>query len=728
MANTPSVHIGQLFIHHYSHKSRSTCKLFVSTPSAVQEQSLGKLFGIIEFNTPSRENATLIAQLIDTIEHAYYGAYEAGADQDVAQLFEQALAASNDEFIKLLKSSPAYLIGTLNESNITEKINLCVGVLKGTSLILSHLNSMGIFIVHRTKQDFSLIDVAAASDTDADPAPAGRLFSHIISGSLAYDDYLCLTNGSVLDFISRDRLKKTVSGLAPHKAAEYLKNSLLQYDGYNFATLIVHQHRPESAAPRPHALASIEELNTTEGSTERLLSPSLVPSVQSIIGALAGKKKQQTLPGQLAEPSELKKVATATKRTVERAADAASQATSRAVGKIMGEGWSRFFSAVTRRLSILRQRIASVPHASKWLLAGAAVATVVLVVSVAWSRQERSQTTVSTAFSESAAAVEQLIAQAQSRLIVGDEAGARPIVTQAQQGLAAVPVDSARERENYQRLDRSIQQLVAQLRKITIVGEPMLLVTLAPTGTTFEARGIAVMNEHAYVVDGIARTLYDIDLIQRTVRPIVTGAQELSQTRVLRAYDRRLYAVSDRGLFAITPSTAVLTPIAIDAPETITDINFYNSRLYTLRAATGSITRYPFDGSSVGAGVAWLRESADLSGAISMGIDTNIWVGTASGTVRKFTKGAPASFSLTQLEPPITATNSFFTRDESNYLYSSDPSGRRIAVFDKSGNLITQYYSDQFNDMRALAVDEEKKTAYVANGSAVYAFPLSHLK
>src|SRR3990167_8365212 len=98
----------QVFIHYFSNKSRSTTKLFISDPGRQNEEILGRLFGIIEINTPSRDNSRVISQIISDLEDIYYSS---DRQLPVEQLFESALKTVNNNFIGSLKQTTSSLVG-----------------------------------------------------------------------------------------------------------------------------------------------------------------------------------------------------------------------------------------------------------------------------------------------------------------------------------------------------------------------------------------------------------------------------------------------------------------------------------------------------------------------------------------------------------------------------------------------------------------------------------------
>lgn len=727
---------GSVFIHYYSQKSRSACKLFISAPHASQEAILGKMFGIIEFNTPSRENGAMISRIISVLEDAYYSDVdEAGTTpESIEHIFESALEHVNETFPEIIKQTPGYLVGMLTPETVTEKINACVGVIRGKELYIAPVNTMGALLVHQGKQDYSIVDIVK-SGAEGDTSRTGKLFTSVISGTVAPNDYVVLANKSFLDFVSLERIRKIVSSLPPHKAAEYFKNALLQYEGYTFAGLILH-NRSSDVRAHQHSpsLTSIGELNTTESATERLLSPSIVPSfreVSSSVKSFFSKRADGTQ--QLIPDSPTKRVVatttaaikTSAARTARTVGVGISTALSRITGSVFShERFSHMYKYIRLKLAVVAQVIGRIPNISKLLLILALISGGILAYSVFFISHTQNQTALDDAFHTQALAIENTIAQAQAKAIIGDETAAHLIIADVQAQLSELIIDSSRQRAEYQRLAGMMQDMVSQLRKITVV-TPSVMSTLPA-----EARiaSLVSFNDRYYAFDEATRSIYEIAISGGEANHLVSGESALEGLTMALARDRSILLYTARGFFSLNTVARTLT--ALPSSYTSNDriiFAWYGDRLYTLNAAKQQIIRTTLSDNQIAPGLQWLAEAVPLTDAIGIGIDTNIWVGHASGAITKLSRGRIAPFNRASVDPALTSAVGFYTNETSQFLYALDAENKRMVVFKKSGELVTQYYSDTFTALRSFEIDEQNKRAVVVSGNSIYTFPLSHL-
>ena len=161
-------------------------------------------------------------------------------------------------------------------------------------------------------------------------------------------------------------------------------------------------------------------------------------------------------------------------------------------------------------------------------------------------------------------------------------------------------------------------------------------------------------------------------------------------------------------LLRITGTEQWENPVAFD--------NF-NNNLYVLDPASNSIFKYQWTAGGYELGpTSYLdpREDIDISDAIDMAIDGDIFILFADGTVRMFSAGAEVSFSISGLEGDSLRPSRIFTDVDSDSLYLADPDNGRIVEIDKregsAGAFVRQFKyagsDDFFGDIRGLWVSE----------------------
>ncbi|OGY42899.1 MAG: hypothetical protein A2Y67_03450 [Candidatus Buchananbacteria bacterium RBG_13_39_9] len=738
-----------IFIHYYSNKTASSCKLFISEPTQNQERLLGCLFGILEINTPSRENAPLINLLINELEETYYSKAE-NENIKLEECFENTLKEVNSKFHQLIKERQITLVGNLNENTIKEKINLGIGVIKDNQLYLSYLNNINIFLIHRTKQDFKIIDIKKiASNENSEGQETSNLFANLLSGEVNPPDFLFLANGNFLDFISTERIQKIISSLPLHKAAEYFKNSLLQHEGNNFAAIIIKSsHGDTQTDKEPASLTSITELNYTESITEKLLTPSFWNILKNLphklfvfFSRFKRRQKQpvketleQTVSGEI--PTEI------------------SQVKPRGIWQSIWGFISNIFIKIYKglknfiannqfltarinnlklklhiKITLLKNFFKKIPNLSKILFFIAIIMIILFIYSIYYLKHQQKSTINQKEYQELTGKIEELKNQAESDLIYGDEAKARDEISEAQKLLATLPLESKKQKETNENLNNSLQTIIAKLRHITIISDPTLIADLS----TLEENNIDIQNmvldkNNIDVFNSFNNSNFVINLETRETKKYMTNLTDIGVIIRARSIDNKILLYHDKNAF-IQYQDNKYSPYSVATPANghLIDFVFYNARLYSLDLTSNQIYRQPQADTGFGPGVTWLKSSEDFKDIVAMSIDTNIWLLDKTGKILKFTKGRKQNFETTNLEPILEEPTKLFTSDGTKYLYILEPKNKRIVVLDKNGQLVIQYFSETFNNLRDFIIIEKEKKIFVANENKIYFFNLSHL-
>ena len=99
----------------------------------------------------------------------------------------------------------------------------------------------------------------------------------------------------------------------------------------------------------------------------------------------------------------------------------------------------------------------------------------------------------------------------------------------------------------------------------------------------------------------------------------------------------------------------------------------------------------------------------DLTSAVSLAIDGDLFVLSASGTVAVFSAGDAKSFAITDLDPPPKRPKSSWTYNGLENLYILEPVKKRIVVLDKTGKLVRQYTDTTWVNPESMVINEEKR-------------------
>ncbi|MBU4099710.1 hypothetical protein KJ980_08780, partial [Patescibacteria group bacterium] len=147
----------------------------------------------------------------------------------------------------------------------------------------------------------------------------------------------------------------------------------------------------------------------------------------------------------------------------------------------------------------------------------------------------------------------------------------------------------------------------------------------------------------------------------------------------------------------------------------IKDIASYSNFIYLLDPNSNQIYKHARLANGFDKGQGWFKaENINLKNAVSMAIDGSIYLLNSDGSIDKFRTGDRiADFSIENPSDPISESAKIWTESELKYLYVADPNKNRIILFDKtSGKLVNQYVSNDFNNLKNIAVDQKEEKIY----------------
>jgi DNA-binding beta-propeller fold protein YncE len=149
------------------------------------------------------------------------------------------------------------------------------------------------------------------------------------------------------------------------------------------------------------------------------------------------------------------------------------------------------------------------------------------------------------------------------------------------------------------------------------------------------------------------------------------------------------------------------------------------NNLYLLDPSRGQILKYVPVADAWTASVTYFLPGVtpDLSGAVDIAVDTDVWILRKDGTVLRFSSGRPADYALRDLETPIKDPVAISVPVPGSSLFIADAGNQRVLQFEKNtGKFIRQFkpggeYRDNFGALKTLAVDESNKKIFVVNGT-----------
>jgi hypothetical protein len=221
----------------------------------------------------------------------------------------------------------------------------------------------------------------------------------------------------------------------------------------------------------------------------------------------------------------------------------------------------------------------------------------------------------------------------------------------------------------------------------------------------------------------------------------VTNAQskevpsDSSQLLLAETKNEGLYFAEDQShVYGLTQTQVyTLNPDGTNKKTVITNDNdwkqpgglsTYIGNIYVLDKSQNQILKYVDSDPGFVKANYFSTASPDLSKAVSIAIDSSIYVLSSDGNISKFTKGNADTFTIAGLDTPLSSPTRIYTNLNDDNVYVLDNGNSRIVVLDKSGNYKNQYQAAVLKSAKDFEVLEKDKKIYILSGSKTYEIDL----
>lgn len=278
-------------------------------------------------------------------------------------------------------------------------------------------------------------------------------------------------------------------------------------------------------------------------------------------------------------------------------------------------------------------------------------------------------------------------------------------------------------------LRAQIETLLIKVNKVQADIKVSLIYDFAVQGKESRPRALSGGEGVLYVADIGTNALYRLDITASPPKVEQLGSGEITQVRLLTGGDDYLYGLAADGLFRMAlAKRTVKTDLGGDLTgRTVTDLAYYFGNLYLLQAAENNFVKYTPTTGGLSAPLTWLKEKADLTGAISLAVDGDVYFLFKDSSLKKLTAGKATDFKLVNLDKPLLEAQVVYTRADLNELYILDTGNKRVVLADKNGFYRKQIplTNTMFSAPTAFWVDAGGGALYLLDGTRLLALELA---
>ncbi|XOU94663.1 MAG: hypothetical protein ACNFW9_01210 [Candidatus Kerfeldbacteria bacterium] len=748
--------------------SRSTCHVFASKQSPIEEKNLGKLFLVAEINSDDKINLDIIQTIQDTFTTSYYNT----DDLQIESAFEQALENVNQRI--------ADMVGDY-DTNWLDKLNIIAVIVKDNTLYFSQVGKLYAFMVRNNKIT-NIIETTEEANELGDKINPLKAFSNIVSGELASDDALLFCNSNLLDYLSPEKIKRTIQENSPQRSVHILENLLAENSTNTaFAALSIKTEikevktateykQPDSDVVTPPAnvanavnhfssQSSMENLLDKKNSTNQILKPSLSRHMSNLFGGIFLKlgdfiklKLLKQSPRRLRFEKETKDYRPADTSTQKQYSNKEKRESTllKSIGnliKILGQALIKLLHVIvgifrkrdkiassivsspktfSQKISNIINKFIKLPNISKILLLSAIVIAFVLAQSIFSSAMSQQNQEESIEFDRSISQISQNILKAEAALSYGNEDGAKDLLFEAQDILTELAKNDKNDQIKITELQSDIAIQLEKTRHIANMAATNI-VDFSTVDSTASINNFTVIDDIIYAYDSSKKTIYSADIESGEIKSY--PQEEIENTfQYSTEYNNNLVLFNNaNGLDEFNSQSNTISSLQFNLPTddvNIIDMNSYENRVYFLDINKGQIYRSTRTSNGYNQASEWLQDSSDLRNGLSIAIDGNVYVSLSNGQVLRLFQGAKQEWALAKIDPLLESANQIWTNSDTDNIFVLDTKGNRIIEFTKDGKLVNQYVSDSFNNMKSISTDWKNKKTYILNGNSILAIDI----
>jgi len=260
------------------------------------------------------------------------------------------------------------------------------------------------------------------------------------------------------------------------------------------------------------------------------------------------------------------------------------------------------------------------------------------------------------------------------------------------------------------KIENDIEKNLYALNKLEVITNPQLFFEVDPK--KFIPQKMVNLGKELYLFSPISENLFRIN--EKGEGTLITTNEKFN-----------LATVSDNVILfekpnKVIPLEEVPFSLTLPSPESdFVDLDFFKGNLYFLDGKTNEVLKYPFAESTEGTN--YLESNTKkITNGKSLAVDGSVWILNEDNEIYRYYGGKYQETLKLDTFPAIKNLEKIFASFSLPYLYILEPAEKRIIITTKTGQVVKQFRSDKFDNLKDFAVSGDGKTIYLLNGLKVY--------
>ncbi|MBU1131564.1 hypothetical protein KJ840_05540 [Patescibacteria group bacterium] len=689
--------LAQLNIHD-PHHSQKTGEILIQ-PGASAEES--DFFILLEIDSQAPEDKQFTKNFLEIAFESY----------EKSKIFEPEKGLE-----KILQELNNNLPAVFPKKNYADFLHCFIGLYHEGHLFFSTFGKINVYLIKTT--GIKKIGQETAEDNN-------EIFNFTLNGKIKDNDKILITTESLTNYISLEKIKKTVSALPPASSIAHLTNILQATPPYVsfFAVILTAPFQKEAVQDPAAAMTaqlsasstsknSLDQLLQTQRETEKILQkPSLLKSLQHKV---TDQKRGVALKVTRAKSGKLKRGVKKSLLT------GLLEESKKFISLIfLAEVRQKFFSSLQKKFTELFKKINQLSKGNKIFFIIIIILLLLFTQNLIWQSQKKSRLADEQTYIAMIQQIEEKQHNIEASLIYNDTPRAKQLLNEIGQLLENFPQDSKERIAKYQELDKNTKGISEKVWKIINIAEPIVLFDFREINLGAQIFEIALKDNFLYGLNSTDQLfLYNLADNQKTVKDDANyNLKNLALTPqnllIGHTPEKRFYSLSPDGL-------AEINVTALDSSSQIDDLTFFLDKMYLLDKNAKQIYRYTNYSNNFQAKAAWVKEDLPIEQAVSITVDGYVYALLENGEILKMGAGKKQDFPKIITEPELASPTKIYTAPESENLFVLEPANKRFLIINRdSGELKNQYFSEKFTDLKDFEIREVERKVYLLNGSQV---------
>lgn len=715
-------------------QAKTVCKAFIPMEQRdIQEKAgvslrvvedggeKGKIFAILN-SSETPENQRLADFLEEKIKKYYeYSLPTQDKKSEIENIFEDFLYDLNNKFQIFQKKEKI--------SVDLSEINLLIGLLYFNEkesthyLYFSQIGELESLLVYKNKNGESNIAQIKESREAGNKINNSKIFSNLISGKIKNGSSLIFSSSNVLDYIPLDKLRLIAADKEAPEISKEIKKLLMEAPDENTFCAISANVKISESKKRPSPLFAFskkEEIKTEPAEDES------VKEEIKLSGALEEAKRKTTVFEQAGE----KKFAPPKKYPLLYPFHLLKIIVIKIYFILFYIFSGRLFKNLYRKIINFPKNYKQLPLLRKSLLIASIILITLFIQSIGYLKHQKIQEENLKKYQSLLMEIDAKKTELEASLIYNSQDKAAAILVSLEDLIKQLPQDSDEQKVKLKEIKEQIKKLTFKAKLITEIENPTELADYSKLIST-QINSIALNDGYIYSATG-QNNFFRLNLNDLSADKIELGTINLPAPKTIEAGEKNILALHENGTFSkLDIINTKIKPIEVKFPGTNINIACaatYGGRLYTVDVSNDLIYKHQASGDDYSVGSPWLSNEANLNKVVGMTIDGSVYLLKSDGTIMEFFMGKEQPFNFTNANSLLTEGSKIWTNANSDFLYILDSLGKKIAVINKKGEMVIQYYSEQFDNLNDFAINEKTKKIYALAQNKIFEINATHLK